>query len=573
MNRLDAGRRRGKMTEIDDEIRERNLDHIEDLHIQSIDEAAKYLSDSLRPRTVLEAKRIHEGEVTVLGTIVSASEMYVVEDIESGSITYKDAKSIQLEDTERPDENERLDVVLYDDDISNVLAGEVVEIRGVNRVQNKRGSKSKKKTTVLHAEFIKYLNRKELVITDTDIQNFQKFAKLPYLIDRLVSMFAPNIIEHNDAKLGILRSVVGGIERGKIRGRINTFLVGDPGTAKSTLAREAIDLKPNSRYVSGPHSSAKTVTAIMDKDNDGLVLRLGAIPLSRGAICAVNEVTAFTIEEQGRLLDVAEEGIIPLNKHGTHMIIPSPTTIIATANPIQSTWNDNQKVSNDEISILKTLLDRFDQIYPFRDSMDVMQTYEFVQKMSAIRKRRPHNYNFLKKYLIYASTIEVKITPDAEFMLNQFWIHAKVQNTLTIRGYNSLFRKAEAQAKLQLKNEVDAEIAKQTMESIQLMMVQYGETVQLVNNPRDTAHSKFLEILEETRGPVDIKELCEMACRRDVQVRNYLGNNWSQRNNWKLRTVIDLLLNNDKVKQVSTRPLVLQWQHEVRCDVSEAAIN
>lgn len=531
---------------------------IKEDHLKHIEEISKHLSG---PKTVLEVKRIHEGEVTVLGTIVSASEMYVVED---GPLEYRDAKAIQLEDTERPDENERLDVVLYDDMISNVLAGEVVEITGVNRIESKRGSKSKKKTTVLHADSIKYLNRKELVITDTDINNFQKFAKFPKLIERLVSMFAPNIIEHNDAKLGILRSVVGGIERGKIRGRINTFMVGDPGTAKSTLAREAVDVKPNSRYVSGPHSRVKTITAIMDKDNDGLVLRLGAIPLSRGAICAVNEVTAFSIEEQAHLLDVAEEGIIPLNKHGTHMIIPSPTTIIATANPIQSTWNDNQKVSNDEISILKTLLDRFDQIYPFRDSMDLKQTYEFVQKMSAIRKRRPHNYNFLKKYLIYASTIEVKISPEAEFMLNEFWIRAKVQKTLTIRGYNSLFRIAEAQAKLQLKNEVDAEIAKQTMESVQLMMVQYGETVQLVNNPRETTHSKFLEILEDTAGPVDIKELCEMACRRDVQVRNYLGTNWSQRHNWKLRTVIDMLLNHDKVKQVSTRPLILQW---TRCEM------
>jgi hypothetical protein len=42
--------------------------------------------------------------------------------------------------------------------------------------------------------------------------------------------------------------------------------------------------------------------------------------------------------------------------------------------------------------------------------------------------------------LIYANTIEVKITPEAEFMLNEFWIRAKVQRTLTIRGYNALFR-------------------------------------------------------------------------------------------------------------------------------------
>ena len=285
-------------------IKERNLKHIEDLHLDSIDEVAKYLSESLRPRTVLEAKRIHEGEVTVLGTIVSTSEMYVVEEIDSGSSNYRDAKSIQLEDTERPDENERLDVILYDDMITNVPAGEVVEIKGINRIENRIGSKSKKKTTVLHAEYIKYLNRKELVITENDVQGFWRFTKYPKLLERLISIIAPNIIGHNDAKLGILRSVVGGMEHGKIRGRINTFMVGDPGTAKSTLAREAIDLKPNSRYVSGPHSSAKTITAIMDKENDGLVLRLGAIPLSRGGICGVNEITEFQLDDQARLLDV-----------------------------------------------------------------------------------------------------------------------------------------------------------------------------------------------------------------------------------------------------------------------------
>ena len=64
---------------------------------------------------------------------------------------------------------------------------------------------------------------------------------------------------------------------------------------------------------------------------------------------AVNEITEFQLDDQATLLDVLEEGIIPLNKHGTHMIIQSPTTIIATANPTQSTWNDSQKVSNDEI--------------------------------------------------------------------------------------------------------------------------------------------------------------------------------------------------------------------------------
>ena len=57
-------------------------------------------------------------------------------------------------------------------------------------------------------------------------------------------MFAPNIIGHNDKKLGLLRSLVGGSldygdENGR-RGRIHTMLVGDPGLAKSLLAREPL---------------------------------------------------------------------------------------------------------------------------------------------------------------------------------------------------------------------------------------------------------------------------------------------------------------------------------------------
>ena len=157
-------------------------------------------------------------------------------------------------------------------------------------------------------------------------------------------------------------------------------------------------------------------------------------------------------------------------------------------------------------------------------------------------------------------------------MLNQFWIHAKVQRTLTIRGYNALFRIAEAQAKLQLKNEVDAEIATQTMESVQLMMVQYDQTIQTIKNPRDTTFDAFLGILEDTKGPIEIKELCQMACKRNLQVQAYLGTKWSIASNWKLREVVRLLLNNPKVKQISIKPLTVQWLFDVY-DVCEGDKN
>ena len=121
------------------------------------------------------------------------------------------------------------------------------------------------------------------------------------------------------------------------------------------------------------------------------------------------------------------------------------------------------------MNILKTLLDRFQQIYGFRDDMNQQQTHDFTRKISRKSKAKPYNYNFLRKYLVYASAIRIKtITPEAEFILNHFWEKAKIQKTLSIRMYRGLYNIAEAQLSLHLNDVVDVEIAKQAMESIQL---------------------------------------------------------------------------------------------------------
>ena len=98
----------------------------------------------------------------------------------------------------------------------------------------------------LHANSINYQSREELGITDNNIESFQKFVAYPNLIERLVSMFSPNVVGHADKKLGILLSAVNTLERmdQKRRLRLNTLFVGPPGTAKSLLGREVVKLLP-----------------------------------------------------------------------------------------------------------------------------------------------------------------------------------------------------------------------------------------------------------------------------------------------------------------------------------------
>lgn len=531
--------------------------------------------------SVLEAKRKHKGTWRVLGKIVTVSNMYVIEIAanppEIPDTEYKDAKSIQLEDIEKLDDNERLDIILYNDDIVNVVAGEIVEITGTielhDVVKSKRQSQIKMKRVVVNATSIKYVNRKELIVTSKDVENIYKFASYPNLTKRLTAMFAPNVIGHNHIKLGVLRSIVGGHDRGQRGGgRVNTFLVGDPGTAKSTIGQEAAKIKPNSRHVSAPHASSKTITALADKENETVSLKLGAIPLARGAICAIDEITAFPLEEQGRLLSVLEEGEFPLDKHGERWIIPAPTTIIATANPIGSRWSSRDMISIDEIAMLKTVLDRFQQVYYFRDDMDKEQIDVFVNAMSAINKRKPHNYNFLKKYIICASGIEIKtITPEAELMLNQFWKDAKIARNVGVRMYVGLYSIAQAHAKLHLKDIVDADVASKTIEQIQMMMVQTGSTVNAPSDPRIATYDKFKEILQNSKIAVAVSSLCEIACKENPQITSYLGKNWLTRKNYKLRSVVEMLRNHSQVKEVGSNPLVFQWIEGETKSLSDAS--
>ena len=120
---------------------------------------------------------------------------------------------------------------------------------------------------------------KGLKITPEDIAAFEKFAQDPRVIQNLVRLLAPNTIGHEDVKLGLLRSIVGGnknsnngLSQGE-GGRINTFLIGDFGTAKSSLGEEAAKTKPNSRHVSAPHATSKTITAIIEKENENPTLK------------------------------------------------------------------------------------------------------------------------------------------------------------------------------------------------------------------------------------------------------------------------------------------------------------
>lgn len=145
--------------------------------------------------------------------------------------------------------------------------------------------------------------------------------------------------------------------------------------------------------------------------------------------------------------------------------------------------------------------------------------------------------------LTYAKTINPKITQDAEDRFNKFWIKAKNEGTATNRTYDSLFRLAEAQAKLNLSSEVSDEIATQTMGSIRLMLSQYGKIVETVESPKDITYRAFFYILKQTKAGLSVSELCRIACEENKHISEYLGNRFDMEHNHKIKPIVDMLLN------------------------------
>lgn len=529
------------------------------------------------------------------------------------SHSYQNARTLHLEDLDKNEADDAaadmLEVVVFDDASANIIAGEPVDVVGDLHVEPTLDSsgRGKRLVTTLHSNKLTYKHKKEIVLTSKDFETFKrhklicdvayrreqqaanrnepwakKIVPMPY-VGRLVAMLAPNVIGHNDAKLGLLRSIVGGKsdsgggnDNGR-RGRINTMLVGDPGTAKSQLSREATKILPNSRYVTAQNASGKSLVAIVDKINDTRMLRLGAAVLSKGAVCAINEFGAMSMEDQQHLTDIAEEGRCTLDKFARHYEIDAPTTIIATANPYNGAWNKASMITKEEIPALRTFIDRSDQIYAFRDSPSEREILEYTRCKSAIRKRRPHNYNFFRKLLTFMKdNITPTLTPDAEDSLNQFWEKAKVEGIVTNRAYDALFRLAEAQAKLNFSGEVDDDIATQIMDSMKLMLSQYGQFVCTIESPRDLGYRAFYHILKRVKSGIAVKELCRIACEENRVIHAYLGDNWDMEHNWKIRPIVDILLNNHSksIRLIKQKPLVLQYlQEELTCSGQSDKIN
>ncbi len=399
------------------------------------------------------------------------------------------AITIEIRNPDSANDLEGIKVVLFDKNTKGIVAGEQIFVVGDIVVTENKG----KGFSVIYAKKVKYEGREEVKISLEDVLEIEKFAESRedkrQLVSELVSMVAPSVIGHDDKKEGILLSAVMTPEdKPRRKTRIHILFIGPPGGAKTELLHGAADTVPGSTVQSGQGSTGLSLTAMVVKEDDTTALKIGPIPRARGKICCINEINKQNPADQDKLMDFMQEGQSNINKFGHSAPIRGPTTIIASANPVHGDFTrlDNGKIDINEVTIISALRDRFDLTFVFQTENDHSKLLDYADKKGRLlnQEQVPICPPFLVRYIMHAKKMNPVLSEVAMSILGRCYADLAYDNKVSPRKLETLHNLAKSRAKLKLKDIVDRDDAKETVNYFSKVVNDYYLSTVIATDPR-----------------------------------------------------------------------------------------
>ena len=466
-----------------------------------------------------------------------------------------------------------VNVSIKQDLVDYARPGDRIVLTGIVRIEQERISGVSKSESALYrlrmdgnnVEFIggkgiKSSRRTEREEISPDEEKLVKsLAKNPDIYDRLIASFAPHIKGHALFKEAILLLIVGSTQRvltdgTKIRGDINVFLVGDPGTAKSEMLKFCARIAPRGLYTSGRGSTAAGLTAAVVKDASGIfMLEAGAVVLGDQGLVCIDEFDKMRPEDRSALHEVMEQQSASIAKGGIVATLNARTSILAAANPMFGKY-DIFKNIYENVNLPIPLLTRFDLVFIVRDIPSQEKDRKIAQHIisqhgfSGTDTTSLIDIDILTKYLSYAKRGEPALTKEAENLIMEFYL--KMRNisgddkenmiTITPRQLEGLIRLATARARLLLKNKVEGEDADRAIYLFNEMLKNSGTDVNtgkvdigvLQGRPKSEVSKlqMFMEILRTLEGEPKssvpeqdfVDELVKSDKFSEEEARNYI---------------------------------------------------